>query len=192
MTALPQASPRLLSAWLVAAALVLGASPAIAQEDDAFMPKGGKTLFLELTDSPRVAELREIGNAKRTEEEWRAYLTKRHGELGAHEASELAAYLAVNLPLPEGAVEQAASSGDIAAALPPDGRELAWNGCQFCHSLFSGYLMQQRDVQGWRSVFLSPFHRGLKMTAQQRETFARYSALNLPMKAADVPAALRY
>jgi len=119
-------------------------------------------------------------------------LVERHKQLGEREVGELAAYLAVNLPLPEGAVQQAESQGDIGSALPADGRELAWTQCQFCHSLFSGYLMQQRDAQGWRSVFLSPFHRGLKMTAQQRETFARYSAINMPMKVDDVPAALRY
>jgi len=172
--------------------LAISVSPAVAQDDEAFMPKGGKTLFLELKDTPRAAELREIGNLTRTEPEWRAYLAERHKQLGEREAAELAAYLAVNFPLPEGAVAHAESGGDIASALPPDGRELAWTQCQFCHSLFSGYLMQQRDVQGWRSVFLSPFHKNLKMTAQQRETFARYSAINMPMKAADVPAALRY
>jgi hypothetical protein len=172
--------------------LAIGVSPAMAQDDEAFMPEGGKTLFLELKDTPRAAELREIGNLTRTEPEWRNYLAERHKQLSEREASELAAYLAVNFPLPEGAVAQAESQNDVASALPPDGRELAWTQCQFCHSLFSGYLMQQRDVQGWRSVFLSPFHRGLKMTAQQRETFARYSAINMPMKPADVPAALRY
>jgi mono/diheme cytochrome c family protein len=171
--------------------LAIGFSPVTAQEDEKFMPKGGKTLFLELADSPRAAELREIGNISRTEAEWRSFLVERHKQLSEREVSELAAYLAVNLPLPEGTVQQA-ESGDIASALPPDGRELAWTQCQFCHSLFTSYLTQQRDVQGWRSTFLSPFHRGLKMTAQQRETFARYSATNMPMKAADVPAALRY
>jgi hypothetical protein len=172
--------------------LAIGASSAVAQDDEAFMPKGGKTLFLELKDTPRAAELREIGNLTHTEPEWRAYLAQRHKQLSEREAAELAAYLAVNLPLPEGAVAQAESQNDIASTLPPDGRELAWTQCQFCHSLFSGYLMQQRDVQGWRSVFLSPFHKNLKMTTQQRETFARYSAINMPMKPADVPAALRY
>lgn len=172
--------------------LATGISPVTAQEDEGFMPKGGKTLFLQLMDTPRAAELREIGNLTRTEAEWRSFLAERHKQLSEREVGELAGYLAVNLPLPEGAVPQAESQNDIASALPPDGRELAWTQCQFCHSLFSGYLMQQRDVQGWRSVFLSPFHRGLKMTAQQRETFARYSAINMPMKAADVPAALRY
>lgn len=172
--------------------LAISLSPTVAQEDERFMPKGGKTLFLELADPPRAAELREIGNLTRTDAEWRGFLVERHKQLSEREISELAGYLAVNLPLPEGAVQQAESRGDIASALPPDGRELAWTQCQFCHSLFTSYLMQQRDVQGWRSTFLSPFHRGLKMTAQQRETFARYSAINMPMKADDVPAALRY
>jgi hypothetical protein len=176
----------------VVSLLALGVAPAMAQEDEGFMPKGGKSLFLELKDTPRAAELREIGNLTRTEAEWRSLLAERHKQLGEREVSELAAYLAVNFPLPEGAVAQAESQNDIGSALPADGRELAWTQCQFCHSLFSGYLMQSRDVQGWRSVFLSPFHRGLKMTTQQRETFARYSAINMPMKAADVPAALRY
>lgn len=180
-------------ALLIAVSLLaMGLPPAMAQEDEGFMPKGGKALFLELKDTPRAAELREIGNTSHTEAEWRNFLVERHKQLSERELNELAAYLAVNLPLPEGAVQQAESQGDVASALPADGRELAWTQCQFCHSLFSGYLMQQRDVQGWRSVFLSPFHRGLKMTAQQRETFARYSAINMPMKAADVPAALRY
>jgi hypothetical protein len=186
-------APVFTRAFAIALSLVaIGFSPAMAQEDERFMPKGGKTLFLELADSSRAAELREIGAVSHTEPEWRSFLVQRHKQLSEREIGELAAYLAVNLPLPEGAVQQAETQGDIASALPPDGRELAWTQCQFCHSLFSGYLMQQRDVQGWRSVFLSPFHRGLKMTAQQRETFARYSAINMPMKADEVPAALRY
>ena len=157
-------------AFLIAVnVLAVGVLPAVAQDDEAFMPKGGKTLFLELMNTPRAVELRDIGNRP-----YRAgmanYLSPRHKQLSEREASELAAYLAVNFPLPEGAVAQAGSQNDVASALPPDGRELAWTQCQFCHSLFSGYLMQQRDVQGWRSVFLSPFHRNLKMTTQQRET----------------------
>ena len=76
---------------------------------------------------------------------------------------------------------------DLAAALPRDGRELAWNECQFCHSLFASHLTQNRDVQAWLNMFQSPFHRELKMTAQEREEFARYSAINMPMKVEDVP-----
>lgn len=173
--------------------LLIGPLLASAQEDYGFMPKGGKTLLLELIGTPAdVAKLREIAGARHSEEEWRQAMAARKSTLSERELNELAAYLAVNLPLPEGALEQAVKRGDPASALPADGRELAWTQCQFCHSLFSGYLMQQRDVQGWRSIFLSPFHRGIKMSEQERETFAHYSAINMPLKINDVPPDLRY
>jgi hypothetical protein len=41
-------------------------------------------------------------------------------------------------------------------------------------------------------MFLSPFHREMKMSAQEREEFARYSELNMPMKFEDVPEELRF
>jgi hypothetical protein len=52
--------------------------------------------------------------------------------------------------------------------------------------------MHQRDVQGWRNLFVSPFHRRMKMTEAERETFSRYSAINMPMKPEDVPKELRF
>jgi hypothetical protein len=76
--------------------------------------------------------------------------------------------------------------------LPRDGRDLAWEQCQSCHSLFAGYLTQSRAAVGWRNMFLSPFHRQLKMTPQEREEFARYSEINMPMKVEDVPPDLRF
>jgi hypothetical protein len=108
--------------------------------------------------------------------------------MSEREIATLAAYLAVNLPLPEGT----AKADNLAAALPPDGRELAWNQCQLCHSLFSSYLTQEREAQAWRNMFESPFHRQLKMAPQEREEFSRYSALNMPMKIDDVPQDLRF
>ncbi|HMK78898.1 MAG TPA: hypothetical protein VK438_04580 [Xanthobacteraceae bacterium] len=183
--------PALLTLILILS--LAGAASARAQEDNGFMPKGGKTLLLGLYgDAAHAAALREIMAARHDEAEWRSLMAARQQTLSDRELNELAAYLSVNTPVPDSALEQAAKSGDLAAALPADGRELAWTQCQFCHSLFSGYLMQQRDAQGWRSIFLSPFHRGIKLTAQERETFARYSAINMPLKPGDVPADLRY
>ena len=49
-----------------------------------------------------------------------------------------------------------------------------------------------RDAQGWRNVFLSPFHRQMEMSEKQREEFARYSAINMPMKVEEVPPDLRF
>lgn len=177
---------RLSSALLV---MALCAPVQAGGEDSTFMPRGGRMLLLDLLGpQPDQAELRGIAQARRTEPEWLAFVAARKKPLGEREAATLAAYLSVNMPLPE----DAARAGKLAAALPPDGRDLAWNGCQNCHSLFTSHLTQRRSAQGWRNMFLSPFHRGLKMNPQEREEFARYSALNMPMKVEDVPDELRY
>lgn len=160
-----------------------------AGEDHSFMPKGGRALLLEILGTPpKTGDLREMVQTRRTEPQWREFIAARSKAMSERELATLAAYLAVNLPLPEDALKPS----DLAAALPPDGRDLAWNQCQFCHSLFTSHLMQMRDAQGWRNMFLSPFHRELKMSAQEREEFARYSALNMPMKIDDVPPDLRF
>ncbi len=165
-------------------AAVLAAAQA-AGEDYAFMPKGGRALLSELLDGD-AAELARIAQARRSEAQWREFAAARGKALGERERATLAAYLAVNMPLPE------TKLAALPAALPPDGRDLAWNQCQSCHSLFTSHLMQDRDAQAWRNMFESPFHRGIKMSAQEREEFARYSALNMPMKADDVPPELRF
>jgi len=160
-----------------------------AGEDNAFMPKGGRALLLDvLGASPDTKEISAIVQARRTEPEWRDFVASRKKALTERELATLAAYLAVNMPMPEDAVKRA----DLASALPLDGRDLAWNGCQPCHSIFASHLTQKRPVQGWRNMFLSPFHRELKMSPQEREEFARYSALNMPMKIDDVPQDLRF
>ena len=172
----------------VAGALLLIAAQA-AGEDHGFMPKGGRILLLEMAGSPPdIGELRKIAQARRTEGEWREFAAARGKTLSDRELDTLAAYLALNLPLPEAVAKRS----DLAKALPPDGRDLAWNQCQFCHSLFTSHLTQSREVQAWRNVFLSPFHREMKMTPQEREEFARYSAINMPMKIEDVPPDLRF
>ena len=180
-------------AWPLLAALAVLLAPgarAVAGGDHDFMPKGGKALLLEVLGTPPdPAELGKIAQARRTEAQWRDALAPRARALTEQQLATLAAYLAVNMPLP---AKDAVKGGDVASALPPDGRELAWRECQSCHSLFASHLTQSRDAQGWRNVFLSPFHRELKMSAQEREEFARYSALNMPMKIEDVPEELRF
>jgi hypothetical protein len=176
------------------AVLAVAAVPALSPpshaaggEDPAFMPKGGRALLLDLMPQPKAeAELRQITQQKRTEQEWRAYVDDRGKSLTEKERVTLAAYLAVNLPLAGEPKQPGAES------LPADGRDLAWNECQSCHSLFSGYLTQNRDAQAWRNVFLSPFHKQMKVSPQAREEFARYSAINMPLKVDDVPQELRY
>jgi hypothetical protein len=170
----------------------IGAMQAHAQNDETFMPKGGKTLLLELFPASDIAELRSAVGQKRTEAEWAEAVAGRARTLSERERAELVAYLSYNLPLPAGTADTSSTREAIATTLPADGRELAWTQCQFCHSLYTGYLMHQRDVQGWRNLFVSPFHRRMKMTEAERETFSRYSAINMPMKPEDVPKELRF
>lgn len=171
----------------------LAALPVLAQQDYGFMPKGGKALLIQLLGrTPDTADLRCLTGARRAEAGWREAFAPRMGALSGKEVRTLAAYAAINLPVDAGALEQAQRQGDWTAALPPDGRELAWNHCQFCHSLFSSHLTVERDVQGWMNTFETPFHRDIKMSATERETFARYSAINMPMKIEDVPQDLRF
>jgi mono/diheme cytochrome c family protein len=177
----------------VAGALVFPLALATPGEDHDFMPKGGKTLLLEVLGAPpEMAEFRKIVRARRTEAEWRAAIAPRGKALTERQLATLAAYLAVNMPLPDAAAQEAAKRGEPSTSLPPDGRELAWAQCQSCHSLFASHLTQIRDVQGWRNMFMSPFHREMKMSPQEREEFARYSALNMPMRIEDVPQDLRF
>lgn len=175
--------------FLAALGVVVFTVAQAAGEDHGFMPKGGRALLLQMLGTPpKAEELREIAQARRTEPKWREFVSARGKAMTEREQDTLAAYLAVNLPLAEVAFKRS----DLPAALPPDGRDLAWNQCQFCHSLFTSYLTHIRDAQGWRNMFLSPFHREMKMSAQEREEFARYSALNMPMKIDEVPADLRF
>ncbi len=172
---------------------LLLAIPALAQEDPGFMPKGGKTLLLEVLGTPpNLAEVRRIVAARRSEAEWRDTFAARKVALNEKELRTLAAYLAGVMPLPPGTLEAAESKGDWKAALPMDGRDLAWNYCQGCHSFFRGYLTQDRDVKAWLNEFETPFHLKIEMTKEQREIFARYSAINMPMKEEDVPVDLRF
>lgn len=174
---------------LAVLAIAVAAFVQAAGEDNAFMPKGGRALLLDLLGAaPDQTELRGIVQARRTEPQWLDFIAARKKSLTEREIATLAAYLAVNMPLSDDATK-----GDsLASVLPPDGRDLAWTECQSCHSLFASHLTQKRAAQGWRNMFLSPFHRELKMSPQQREEFARYSALNMPMKIEDVPQDLRF
>lgn len=153
-----------------------------------FMPKGGRVLLLQILGAPGdLGRLQEAVAAKRTEEQWKSELASR-AELTERERGTLAAYLAGNMPL----AADIAARADVAKFLPADGRDLAWNECQSCHSLFTSYLTQSRDYQGWRNIFLSPFHRQMAFSPEQRDEFARYAAANMPVKVDDVPQELRY
>ena len=179
---------------VVIAVMLTGFPPALAEVlSFDFMPKGGKALFVDVFGAaPDAATLDEMTAPARGEADWSSFLAARGSGLSDKELRTLSAYLAVNMPAKRDVLDAAAKAGDIATALPVDGRELAWNGCQGCHSLFAGYLTQDRDLQGWQNMFNSPFHRELKMAPQERDEFSRYSTINMPMKFEDVPEDLRF
>lgn len=160
---------------LALAALLAGA--AFAQGDPfAFMPDGGRGLLVRAFPSPEARA--EALATTRSAEDWQAALSA--VALADRERATLAAYLSRAAPR------------EAAQALPADGRDLALAQCQSCHSLFSGYLMQRRDRNGWLVVFASPFHKDIPMSQTEREIFADYSAINMPMRVEDVPPEMRF
>lgn len=160
---------------LAPAALLAGV--ALAQGDPfAFMPDGGRGL---LASAFPAAEARaEALSEARSAEDWQTSLSA--SGLTEREKVTLAAYMSRVAPV------------ETAQALPPDGRDLALAQCQSCHSLFSGYLMQKRDRNGWLVIFASPFHKDIPMSQTEREIFADYSAINMPMRVEDVPPEMRF
>ena len=168
--------------------LVLGAfltfAAALAQPDFGFMPDGGRETLARLTGAGRL-KLNEVVLRKSSEEEWSAVVRAADNRLDLETVATLASYLALNMPL-------AITSEVTADLLPADGKQLAIDNCQFCHSFFTGYLVQARDTEGWRAIFKSPFHSELPMSPVERETFARYSAINLPIPVDEVPEELRF
>ncbi|MWD29095.1 hypothetical protein E0K89_016575 [Aquicoccus sp. SCR17] len=159
-----------------------------AQGDDfAFMPSGGRSLVAEVLGQPGldVAGLAARQDGRDAWADW-----AREAGFDDSQAATLAGYAALNFPL-EGSAGAALAGGDL-SALPPDGKDLAIAQCQFCHSFFTGYLMQKRDETSWLSTFKSPFHAEIPMTETERATFAAYSAINMPLKLEDVPPELRF
>lgn len=163
---------------LVGLALIAGA--AAGQGDTfAFMPDGGRGILVRAF--PDATAQREALSKARSFQDWQATLAS--SGLTEREVATLAAYLAHVAPL---------DAKTPVEALPPDGRDLALTHCQSCHSLFSGYLTQRRDRNGWLMIFVSPFHKDIPMTQIEREIFADYSSINMPMRVEDVPPEMRF
>ncbi|MDJ0637875.1 MAG: hypothetical protein QNJ20_03500 [Paracoccaceae bacterium] len=181
--------PALRLTALLGSTIVGIATVAIASDDMFdFMPKGGRTLLLEVIGD---AELAEIAAMDEDGEAWAAWVLSLSPDMETQEAETLSGYVELNFPLSPDVLAELAKSND-ASLLPPDGKDLAIAQCQFCHSLFSGYLMHNRDETGWRGTFKAPFHKEIPMTETERDTFARYSAINMPLKFEDVPPDLRF
>jgi len=166
--------------YLALAAAALAAGAATGQVDTfAFMPDGGRGLFVRAFPDP--ADQRDALSRSGSAEDWQAALAT--SGLTQNETATLAAYLSHVTPI---------DAKSPIETLPPDGCDLALAQCQSCHSLFSGYLMQRRDRNGWLVIFASPFHKDIPMSQTEREIFADYSAINMPMRVEDVPPEMRF
>ncbi|MDP4034119.1 MAG: hypothetical protein Q8P60_14940 [Pseudorhodobacter sp.] len=169
-----------------------GLAAAQGMTDFSFMPDGGRNTFVAVFKT--ASEARLVLAETHDAAEWAARIAAAAPELAPRQVETLAGYLAINTPLAVATDPEADAPDlpDITTLLAPDGRDLALAQCQFCHSLFSGYLTQDRDEIGWLSTFKSPFHSTIAMTEVEQRTFANYSAINMPMKYTDVPPELRF
>jgi hypothetical protein len=162
------------------------APPASAQSADASsLPKGGKTLLLQVLGTPtNTAELKRIATATHSADEWSKLLPARSAKLSKKQRRTLAEYLALNMPMEAGALQQALKPKGAAVALPPDGREVTWKFCQSeCHSVLMVQI-KTRSVEEWLACVEAKYHgyiRG-KMDARQIQSFVRYAAINMPAK----------
>ena len=170
--------------------LVAGA--AVAQADDfAFMPSGGKAILVDTLLPGDAVGLAEAAEREASAEDWAAWAREKNPDLSDAAVETFAGYAALNFPVSEEVARYVGETGD-ATRLPQDGKELAIAQCQYCHSFFTGYLMQDRDEVSWKGTFKAPFHAEIPMTEVERDTFAQYSAINMPLKFDDVPPELRF
>lgn len=183
---------------IVAVALLLAASGR-AQTDDvfAFIPPGGKTLLADIMRAGLPAEEgRALLAGSRGREDWLTYLQDRSAaisglrRLGEYELATLADYLASNMPLPAGTLPADPAKADWGRILPPDGRDLVMENCQFCH-IITVVVTQAKTRDAWLGTLNKPSHVEIELTAGQREALADYLVVNGAIPIDLVPEDLR-
>lgn len=174
-------------------------TPAEAQEEDVFhfIPPGGKSILLEVIDSqPPRDEILAIVTGRRTQQEWQVYLTRKAdtirtlADLTEKELKTLASYLAFNMPVAPGQLQQDLEAIDWKKILPPDGRDIALNNCQFCH-IITVSVTQEKAPIGWRGLLGTPSHVVIEISEHEKETLSHYYAINMPIPEEEVPEELR-
>lgn len=184
-------------ASLALAAIFAGSLNAQTEDVFAFIPPGGKTLLTEIMRSgPPAAEARALLTGKRGREDWLAYLRDRSAAipglkgLGEYELATLADYLASNMPLPEGKLPSDPAAADWERVLPPDGRDLVMENCQFCH-IITVVITQDKTRDAWLGLMNKPSHVEIELTPEQREALANYLLVNGAIPIDLVPEDLR-
>ena len=188
---------RLIVRAAFAASALLLLSAAATQDVFDFIPQGGRTLLATtFTAKAPPDEVRAIVGAKRTRDEWAAYLREHRKalpglqKLGDPEIATLADYLAINMPLAAGKVPSSPAQANWAKALPADGRDYALDYCQSCH-IITVVVTQDRTREAWMGTLNKPSHVGIKLSREQREALVSYLVLNAAIPIDRVPEDLR-
>ena len=178
--------------------LVFLAGPIHAQDEDvfAFIPAGGKMLLTQAVENAPADEVRALLTGTRDREKWSSYLQARKGALaglkafGPYELLTLADYLAFNMPLAAKNVPADPGRANWQKLLPPDGRDLVLDNCQFCH-IITVVVTQEKTNDAWLGTMNSPSHVEIELNDRQREAMASYLVLNANIPIDLVPEELR-
>lgn len=181
---------------LLLAALLAGSLRAQTEDVFAFIPLGGKSLLTEaVQDAPKDA-VQALLTGKRSRAEWLSYLQEQRTAigplqaLGEDELLTLADYLAYNMPLPAAAVPADPGKANWSELLPPDGRDLALENCQFCH-IITVVVTQVKSKEAWLGTMNKPSHVEIELSPEQREALASYLVVNAGIPEDLVPEELR-
>jgi ferredoxin len=162
-----------------------------------FIPQGGRTLLASaLANRAPPDEARAIVGAKRTRDEWAAYLREHRKaipgmqKLGDGEIATLSDYLASNMPLAAAKVPANPAQANWAKILPADGRDYALDYCQSCH-IITVVITQDRTREAWMGTLNKPSHVGIKLSREQREALVSFLVLNAAIPIDRVPEDLR-
>ena len=184
-------------AWIFPLLIFL-AGPIHAQDEDVFdfIPAGGKTLLTQAVENAPGDEVRALLTGNRDREKWVSYLQDRKGALAglkafsAHELLTLADYLVFNMPLAAKQVPADPGRANWQKLLPPDGRDMALDNCQFCH-IITVVVTQEKAKDTWLGTMNSPSHIEIDLNDRQREALASYLVLNAAIPIDLVPEELR-
>ena len=174
------------------------AGPIYAQTDDVFdfIPSGGRTLLAQIITAAPANEVQNLLGGKHDHEGWREYLKTRAGALPEleklydQERLTLESYLAFNMPLPVKSIPANPAKANWEKLLPPDGRDMILDNCQFCH-IITVAITQDKAKVTWLGTMNSPSHIEIKLDDRQREALAEYMVLNAAIPIDLVPEELR-
>jgi len=170
---------------------VLVTLSALAEEQLGFLPNSGREIMLKVLGiCQKCDDLATLARAKRTEGEWKGYLSSMGGLEGLNErqVKELITYLAINFPLKK----EIPGNPKKADSLPKGGKEILLANCLGCHSV-SIVALSEKPEAAWWNVLMRTDHAPVleKLEEVEAKTLTAYLAINMPVPAKDIPEDLR-